>query len=331
MSGFIPPFEWQRVMVQPWTEDFMVSFWIVVMGFLVVATCGLIGTYLLLRRMALVGDAISHSILFGLVVAFMIFRSGGTMVMFVAAVATGLLTVGIIEFIHRQSRVKTDAAICIAFTTLFAAGVVLLSVAEVKGPVHLDAECVLYGEIAFVPLDPPVEVFGLVLGPTPVVRMAAVLVALLVLATVFYKELLVTSFDPALAKSLGIRVGIWHYGLMAVLSIVIVSVFEAVGAILAVAMLVVPPMFAAQLSDRLPVRFALVFLHAALSSVLGYQLSVWLNCSPAGAMVVVGALLFLLAWAVTRPRRAAFPGWMAPSRIGKGSTWGRQVISGSLR
>jgi manganese/zinc/iron transport system permease protein len=196
---------------------------------------------------------------------------------------------------------------------LFAAGVVLLSVAEVKGPVHLDAECVLYGEIAFVPLDPAVEVLGLVLGPTPVVRMAAVLVALLVLATVFYKELLVTSFDPALAKSLGIRVGIWHYGLMAVLSIVIVSVFEAVGAILAVAMLVVPPMFAAQLSDRLPVRFALVFLHAALSSVLGYQLSVWLNCSPAGAMVVVGALLFLLAWAVTRPRRAAFPGWTAPS------------------
>jgi manganese/zinc/iron transport system permease protein len=95
---------------------------------------------------------------------------------------------------------------------------------------------------------------------------------------------------------------------MAVLSIVIVSVFEAVGAILAVAMLVVPPMFAAQLSDRLPMRFALVFLHAALSSLLGYQVSVWLNCSPAGAMVVVGAMLFLLAWAVTRPRRALRPG-----------------------
>ena len=313
MSGFVPPFEWQRVMVQPWTEDFNVSFWIVVMGFLVAAACGVVGTYLLLRRMALVGDAISHSILFGLVVAFMIFRSGGTMVMFVAAVATGLLTVGIIEFIHRQSRVKTDAAICIAFTTLFAAGVVLLSVAEMQGPVHLDAECVLYGEIAFVPLDPVVEVFGLVLGPAPVVRMVGVLVGLLVLATIFYKELLVTSFDPALARSLGIRAGVWHYGLMAVLSIVIVSVFEAVGAILAVAMLVVPPMFAAQLSDRLPVRFALVFLHAALSSLLGYQLSVWLNCSPAGAMVVVGAMLFLLAWAVTRPRRAAFPGWTAPS------------------
>ena len=190
MTGFIPPFTWQRVMVQPWTEDFMVSFWIVVMGFLVAATCGLVGTYLLLRRMALVGDAISHSILFGLVVAFMIFRSGGTTVMFVAAVATGLLTVAIIEFIHRQSRVKTDAAICIAFTTLFAAGVVLLSVAEMRGSVHLDADCVLYGEIAFVPLDPAVEVFGLTLGPAPVVRIAGVLVGLLVLGAVFYKELL---------------------------------------------------------------------------------------------------------------------------------------------
>lgn len=299
IAGFVPAFDWHRVMVQPWTEDFAVSFWIVLMGFLVTAACGVVGTYLLLRRMALVGDAISHSILFGLVVAFLLFRQAGTAVMFGAAVATGLLTVGLIEFIHRQSRVKPDAAICIAFTTLFAAGVVLLSLAEVGGPVHIDAECVLYGEIAFVPLDPPVELLGLTLGPVAVVRLAAVLLGLLVLVAIFYKELLVTSFDPGLARSLGMRSAVWHYGLMAALSIVIVSVFEAVGAILAVAMLVVPPMFAAQLSDRLPVRFALVFVHAALSSVLGYQMSVWLDCSPAGAMVVAGSLLFVAAWVAT--------------------------------
>jgi len=299
---------WQRMVVQPWTEDFFVSFWIVAMGFFVTAACGVVGTYLLLRRMTLIGDAISHSILFGLVVAFLVVRSGGTAVMFCAALATGLLTVGIVEFIHRQSRIKPDAALCITFTTLFAAGVALLSLAERVGAVHLDAECVLYGEIAFVPLDPPVEIAGLSLGPAPLVRIAAVLLGLLVLAAAFYKELLVTSFDPALARSLGMRSGVWHYGLMAVLSIVIVSVFEAVGAILTVAMLVVPPMFAAQLSDRLPVRFALVFLHAALSSLLGYQMSVWLNCSPAGAMVVAGALLFLASWTVTRPCHAARTG-----------------------
>lgn len=299
MTPIVPPFDWHRVMVQPWTEDFAVSFWIVLMGFLVASACGLVGTYLLLRRMALVGDAISHSILFGLVAAFLIFREAGTIVMFGAAAATGLLTVGIIEFIHRQSRVKPDAAICIAFTTLFALGIVMLSLAELHGPVHLDPECVLYGEIAFVPLETRVEVAGVVLGPVSVVRMAAVLVAVAILIAVFYKELLVTSFDPGLARSLGMRSGVWHYGLMAVLSIVIVSVFEAVGAILAVAMLVVPAMFAAQLSDRLPVRFALVFLHAAVSSVAGYQLSVWLDCSPAGAMVVAGALLFVAAWVGT--------------------------------
>jgi len=305
MASFVPAFDWHRVVVQPWTEDFTVSFWIVVMGFLVTAACGLVGTYLLLRRMALVGDAISHSILFGLVVGFLLFRSAGTLVMFGAAAATGLLTVGIIEFIHRQTRVKADAAICIAFTTLFAAGIVLLSLAELRGPVHLDAECVLYGEIAFVPLEPPVEVAGLALGPVSVVRLAAVLLAVILLIALFYKELLVTSFDPGLARALGMRSGVWHYGLMGALSIVIVSVFEAVGAILAVAMLVVPAMFAAQLSDRLPMRFGLVFVHAALSSVLGYQLSVWLDCSPAGAMVVMGAALFLLAWAATRTHRRA--------------------------
>lgn len=307
MTGFIPPFDWHRVVVQPWTEDFAVSFWIVLMGFLVTSACGLVGTYLLLRRMALVGDAISHSILFGLVAAFLLFRHVGTTVMFGAAVATGLLTVGIIEFIHRQSRVKPDAAICIAFTTLFAAGIVMLSLAEMRGPVHLDAECVLYGEIAFVPLEPPVELFGVPLGPVSVVRTAGVLAALMVFIMLFYKELLLTAFDPGLARSLGFRTGVWHYGLMAALSIVIVSVFEAVGAILAVAMLVVPPMFAAQLSDRLPVRFALVFVHAGASSLLGYMASVWLDCSPAGAMVVAGALLFTGAWVATsrRPRAEA--------------------------
>jgi manganese/zinc/iron transport system permease protein len=93
------------------------------------------------------------------------------------------------------------------------------------------------------------------------------------------------------------RTSVWHYGLMAVLSVVIVSVFEAAGSILPVAMLIVPPMFAAQLSDKLPVRYLLTLLHAALGSVIGYHLSVWLNCSPAGAMVVAGAALFVAVWA----------------------------------
>lgn len=312
MSGgafLIPPFDAWRVFVQPWAEDAAITWPVVAMGFLVAAACGLVGNYLLLRRVALVGDAISHSILFGLVVAFLVVRHVSTPLMFGGAVAAGLLTVGLIELIHRQTRVKPDAAICIAFTVLFALGVALLSAAEAAGPIHLDAECVLYGEIAFVALETPVEWAGWTLGPPSVVRMAAVFAAVAGGIAVFYKELLVTAFDPGLAKSLGMHGGIWHYGLMAVLSIVIVSAFEAVGSILAVAMLIVPPMFAAQLSDRLPARLALTVLHAGASALAGYHLSVWLGCSPAGAMVVAGAGLFVLAWAATasRPRPALEP------------------------
>jgi manganese/zinc/iron transport system permease protein len=300
MGALFPPFDFQRVMVEPWAENFSISFWIVLMGFLVTAACGLVGNYLLLRRMALVGDAISHSILPGLVVAFLIFKTSSTWVMFGGALAAGLVTVALIELIHRQSRVKADAAICITFTVLFAIGVALMNVLEGKGSFHIDAECLLYGEIAFVGIEPPLVWMGMELGPPSVVRMAVVLGALALVVMVFYKELLITSFDPGLAKSLGMRISVWHYGLMGALAIVVVAAFEAVGAILAVGMLIVPPMFAAELSDRLGVRLGLMLVHAALSALLGYHLSVWLSCSTAGAMVVVAAGLFLLAVAITQ-------------------------------
>lgn len=303
MNSLIPSFDWYRVIVQPWVADFPITLWIVLMGFFVTAACGLVGNFLLLRRMALVGDAISHSILPGLVVAFMIFKSTTTWVAFAGALAAGLLTVLIIEFIHRQSRVKPDAAICIAFTTLFALGVVLMSMLESTGSFHIDADCVLYGEIAFVPLQPPVVWNGYELGPPSALRMVLVLVSVALAIAIFYKELVVTSFDPGLAKSLGMRTRIWHYGLMGALALVIVSAFESVGAILAVAMLIVPPMFAAQISERLPFRLGLTVLHAALSALIGLHLSVWLNCSAAGAMVVAAALLFLAVWAASQARR----------------------------
>jgi manganese/zinc/iron transport system permease protein len=296
MSAWIPSFDWERVFVVPWTEDFNITLWIVLTGFLASAACGLVGNFLLLRRMALVGDAISHSVLFGLVAAFLVAREVSTPLMFGAAVATGILVTAMIEFIHRGSRLKTDAAMCVSFTTLFAAAIVMLSFAEVRGHVPIDPECVLFGEIALVPLEPPVVWNGMEWGPASTLRIAGVLVALVVLGSVFYKELLVTSFDSEMARSLGMGVGVWHYGLMAAVSVVVVSVFEAAGSILPVAMLIVPAMFAAQLSDRMGMRFLLTLLHAALGSLLGYHLAVWLDCSPAGAMVVAGAVLFTVVW-----------------------------------
>lgn len=333
MNELIPPFDWQQVVVEPWAESFGLYLWVVLMGFLVTTACGLVGTYLILRRMALVGDAISHSVLPGLVVAFMAanwvtgdsasgshdLRAPG--IMFLGALAAGLLTTVLIELIHKKSRVKQDAAIGITFSSLFAIGVVLISLFADK--VDLDADCVLYGEITFVPLEPPLEAAQLpflnqlgfirdstlTLGPPSVFRMLVVTLLTIGLIVVFFKELLVSSFDPGLAASQGINATLVHYSLMCWLSVVVVSAFEAVGAILVIAMLILPGAFGSLLSEKLSVIQVLSVIHAALSSVLGLHLALWLNCSSAGAMVVMAAFLFLLAW-VFSPRQGLLRRWL---------------------
>ena len=305
-------------MVEPWTENLTTTFWIVLMGFLVTAACGMIGNYLILRRMALVGDAISHSVLPGLAIAFLLMHSLKTVPMFIGALVAGILTTVLIELIHKKSRVKQDSAIGITFSTLFAIGVILISFGQMEA-VHLDAECVLYGEIALVPLDLVQTQLGpgalsvvekipglnsemflngnlLTIAPPSVIRMAVVTGITLLLILVFYKELLVTSFDSGLSSSLGINSTVVHYTLMGMLSVIIVSAFEAVGAILVIAMLILPGATASLLVHRLPPMFGITVIHAALSAGGGIHLATWLNCSPAGAMVVAGSVLFALAW-----------------------------------
>jgi len=302
VNTLIPALDFHRVFVTTWTENFNSYIWVVLMGFLVTTACGLVGNYLILRRMALVGDAISHSVLPGLAIAFLIAGSRGSAAMFTGALAAGVVTTVIIEIIHKNSRVKQDAAIGIAFSSLFALGVILINVFASR--VDLDQECVLYGEIGFVPLETFVRFGQWTLGPASVVRMAAVAVLTALLIALFYKELLVSSFDAGLAFSLGINATVMHYLLMAWLSVVVVSAFESVGAILVIAMLILPGATASLLSHRLPVILALTVAHAALSSLLGLHLSVWLDCSVAGAMVVMATALFAVAWCF-RSRAAA--------------------------
>ena len=298
--SIIPDFDLQRVFVEPWTRDFVTHGWVMLMGFLVATACGLVGNYLILRRMALVGDAISHSVLPGLAIAFLLANSRSSGVMFAGALAAGVVTTLLIELIHRKSRVKQDAAIGITFSSLFAIGVILISIYASK--VDLDQECVLYGEIGNVGFDLPVQIGNIVLGPAAVVRMAAVVVLTVILILLFYKELLVSSFDPGLASSLGINATWVHYALMCWLSVVVVSAFESVGAILVIAMLILPGATASLLSERLPTMFWLTVFHAAFSAVAGLHFAVWMECSIAGAMVVMGTFLFVLAW-IFSPRQ----------------------------
>ncbi|MCC7373664.1 MAG: metal ABC transporter permease [Verrucomicrobiales bacterium] len=312
MTAWIPDFDAHRVLVEPWAVNASLKAWIVVMGFLVLTTCGWVGQYLILRRMALMGDAISHSILPGLAGSFLVGSwwasrgaagagagggARGSLPMFIGALVAAVATTLLIEWIHRRSRIKQDAAIGTVFSALFALGVVLITV--FADHVDLDADCVLHGEIGFVPFQDYFSAGGREWMPMPVARMLAVSVLTAGWIVLFYKELLVSSFDPGLATSLGISANRVHFLLMAWLAVVIVSAFESVGAILVVAALIVPGATATLLSTRLPRILALITVHAAVSALAGLHLAVWLDCSIAGAMVVAGCGLFSLAWAAT--------------------------------
>ncbi|QXD33817.1 metal ABC transporter permease [Candidatus Pelagisphaera phototrophica] len=270
------------------------------MGFLVAGTCGLVGCFVILRRMALVGDAISHSILPGITLAFLLTNSRDTLPMMLGAVAAGVVTVALIEAIRYTSRIKPDAAIGIVFSSLFAVGVILISV--FADEVDLDAECVLYGELGFIPLQDITYFGGIVIGPEPVVRMAIITLIAIVLLFAFFKEMIVTSFDSGLAASLGINTTRYQYGLTLFLSIVIVSSFESVGVVLVIAMIIFPGATALMLTDRLPIALALSTVISGAYSLLGFHLATWLNASIAGGMTVIAGIVFGIVWAFAPQR-----------------------------
>ncbi|HBF02690.1 MAG: metal ABC transporter permease [Limisphaerales bacterium] len=315
MNTLILPWDWHRVVIEPWSSGASVYGWILLMGFLINLTCGLIGNYLILRRMALIGDAISHSVLPGMAIAFLVagawqlpIATEGTpspvpeglphgMAMVIGAGIAGIVTSLIIEWIHQKSRIKQDAAIGITFSTLFALGVVIISLYADK--VDLDADCVLHGEIAFIPLEPFLTIGTHPIAPAPVVQMGVVAILTALGIGLFYKELLVSSFDPGLAHATGIRADWIHYGLMIWLSVVVVSAFESVGAILVIAMLILPGASASLLSQRLHIMLAWSSLHALLSSLIGLHLAIWWDTSIAGSMVVAGSGLFFLSWLIS--------------------------------
>lgn len=292
--SIIPPFKFYSVFVEPWTSQWQNTWPILLMGFLVAAGCGLVGNYMILRRMALVGDAISHSLLPGIAIAFLVSDSRALTPLFIGAILSGILTVVLIEFIYKNSQIKPDAAIGIVFSTLFAIGVIIITL--FADQVDLDTDCVLYGELAFIPLTSPTILLGINLGPYPIFRMGCMLLLLIGMITVFYKELLVSIFDPGLARCIGIKPQIFNYGLTLILSLVIVSAFRSVGAILVVAMLLFPGCTARLLSDKLKTILGISVILAAIYPVIGIILATWLDCSIAGAMTVGAVIVFSFVW-----------------------------------
>jgi len=260
------------------------------------AGCALVGVFLMLRRLAMLSDAISHAILPGIVLAFFVTRDLASPWLMIAAVLTGLLTVVMVEALSRSRRLKEDAAMGLVFPAMFSVGIVLIT--RYAGNVHLDVDAVLLGELAFAPFDRFV-VGGADLGPRHLWVMGSVTMLNLLAITVFFKELKLATFDAGLAASLGLAPAAIHYGLMALVSVTAVGAFDAVGLILVVALMIGPAAAAYLLTDRLGLLLVLAVALGALSAGLGFALAIRLDASIAGCMAVgVGAVfgaVFLLA------------------------------------
>ncbi len=223
-------------------------------------SCGLIGTYIMLRRMSLIGDALAHAVLPGVVVSFMV-AGKSEIGLFLGAVISGILTVLLIGFVNRNSKIKEDTSIGIIFTGAFALGILLVS--QLK-QVHIDLSSYLFG-----------DVLGVSSGD---ITLSLIIMGIIVICIIlFYKQLLLSSFDPTMAMTIGISTTFIHYMLMTLLSMSIVAGLQSVGVILIIAMLITPPATAYLLSDSLKKILVLSALFGVLSSVIGLYLSYHFN------------------------------------------------------
>jgi manganese/zinc/iron transport system permease protein len=262
-------------------------------------SCALLGNYLVLRRMSMMGDAISHAVLPGLAIAFLISGSRDSVAMLIGAVAIGIVTALLIQGVSKLSGLDEGASMGVIFTTLFAIGLILIR--QAADHVDLDPSCVLYGAIELTPLD-VYDLSGWEI-PRAAVTNGVMLLVNLAFVGIFYKELKITSFDPALATTMGINANLMHYVLMSLVAATTIAAFESVGSILVIAMLIVPGATAHLLTDRLNVMLAASLLIAALCALLGHVGAITLppmigfqDTSTAGMMTVAAGVIFGLVF-----------------------------------
>jgi manganese/zinc/iron transport system permease protein len=261
---------------------------------IVVATaCAIPGVFLVLRKMALISDAISHSILPGIVLGFFITQDLNSPLLILLAALTGVITVVLVEAIQKTGLVKEDTAIGLVFPALFSIGVILI--AKNANDVHLDVDAVLLGELAFAPFD-RLMMGGMDVGPKSLWIMGSILLIIVALLLLFYKELKVSTFDVGLSSALGISPMIMHYGLMSVSSVTVVGAFDAVGAILVVALMIAPAATAYLLTSDLKKMLVLSIIFGVFSAIAGYWMANLLDASISGSMSTMLGIVFLTVY-----------------------------------
>lgn len=268
-----------------------------VLAVVVAVACALPGVFLVLRRLALMSDAISHAMLLGIVLAFLLVRDIHSPLLLLAAAATGVATVTAVELLQRTRRVREDTAIGLVFPLLFAGGVLLAS--RYARNQHLDQDAVLAGDLALSVLDRLV-IHGYDLGPKGLYSLLFALVLNVAFIGIFYKELKLATFDAGLAAALGFAPGLLHYGLMTIVSVTAVAAYDVVGTALVVALMIAPPAAAYLLTDRLARLLGCSALLGVVVAVGGYWLSRWIrdvnigSCLATFAGLVFG-LVYLFA------------------------------------
>ncbi len=269
---------------------------------LVAVACAIPGTFLVLRKMAMISDAISHAILPGIVLGFFLTRDLNSPLLILLAALTGVITVMLVEFIQKTGLVKEDTAIGLVFPALFSIGVILI--AKNANDVHLDIDAVLLGELAFAPFDRLV-INGLDIGPKSLWVIGSILLITTTLLLLFFKELKLSTFDQGLAATLGFSPLVIHYGLMTVSSITVVGAFDAVGAVLVVALIIAPAATAYLLTDDLKKMLLLSGFFGIFAAIAGYWLANILDASIAGSMTTVLGIAFLAVY-LFAPKQGVF-------------------------
>ncbi len=260
---------------------------------IVAVACALPGVFLVLRRMSMMSDSITHTILLGIVLGFFVTHDLSSPLLIVGAALMGVVTVWLTEMLSRTRLLAEDAAIGIVFPLLFSIAIILIS--RFAGSIHLDTDSVLLGELAFAPFDRMV-IGGVDIGAKSIYITGVLLLINLTAIIIFFKELKVATFDPMLAAVLGFTPALVHYGLMTLVSLTAVGAFQAVGSILVVAFMVGPPVTAYLLTDDLKQMLLLSGLLGAVNGILGYQTAALLDVSIAGSMAVVTGIVFLLVF-----------------------------------
>lgn len=259
---------------------------------LIAWSCSLLGCFLVLRKVVMVGDAISHSVLPGIVIAFLVSSNFHSPLLLIGAAFFGVLTTVFIDFFHKKLKLQEDASIGITFTWLFALGIILIALFT-DGNTDLDQDCVLFGELGTTFLD-KVIYDGRLFGTRSMLMILPVFFIVVLFTVLGFKGLQILSFNEEFAKSKGINVTFWHYTFMTLVSLTTVMSFESVGAILVVGLLVIPPATAYLLTDKLRNMLWFSCILATISCIVGYVLSIYLDVSISSMIIVFAGFLFIL-------------------------------------